>query len=273
MMHMSRQKLPDLGKVTQVFPEERQVPLEGLYLGQRLADISARIGRPLVITDYLCDRNGVIAKADEHHEYQVPLETRNASDWRLFQELMAQADVILIGAAYLRRVVSLGSRAQSVLSQFEPGREFEELGGWRLSAGYKLRSPDLAIVSHGLDFRLPEGVTRSGRKVMVFTTNASAVSDQAGALTASGAVVVGSGEAGVEGNPLIDYLSSGMGYRVIMMATGPRVLQLLLEANRLDLIYVTEAQVEIPFVDPSTVQKILPEGKKVRELEQFSLVH
>jgi hypothetical protein len=58
-----------------------------------------------------------------------------------------------------------------------------------------------------------------------------------------------------------------------MMATGPSVLELLLEVKRLDLFYVTEAQLEIPFDDPSTVQTILPEGKKVNELKEFSVTH
>jgi len=270
---MTFQKLPDFETVTQVFPERKQVPLKGLYLGQRVAETSAKIGRPLVITNFLTDRNGVIAKADEHHNFQVPLELRNTSDWQLFQELMAQADVIVSGAAYLRRVSALGSRAQDILSQFEPGHGFEELGKWRLSAGYQKRSPDLVIVTRGLDFKLPEGAMKGGRRIVVFTTYALARSDQAKALTASGVVVVGSGEAGVEGNRMIDYLSNGMGYRVIMMATGPSVLELLLKAKRLDLIYVTEAQLEVPFDDPSTVQTILPEGRKVSELKEFSVTH
>jgi hypothetical protein len=64
-----------------------------------------------------------------------------------------------------------------------------------------------------------------------------------------------------------------MGYRVIMMATGPSVLELLLEAKRLDLFYVTEAQREISFDDPSTVKTILPDGEKVNELKEFLITH
>jgi hypothetical protein len=64
-----------------------------------------------------------------------------------------------------------------------------------------------------------------------------------------------------------------MGYRVIMMVTGPRILDLLLKAERMDLIYVTQAQVEIPFEDPSTVQTILLGGKKVSDLKEFHLAH
>jgi hypothetical protein len=40
-----------------------------------------------------------------------------------------------------------------------------------------------------------------------------------------------------------------------------------------DLIYVTQAQVKIPFEDSSTVQTILLGGKKVSDLKDFSLAH
>jgi hypothetical protein len=58
-----------------------------------------------------------------------------------------------------------------------------------------------------------------------------------------------------------------------MMASGPHVLELLLNANRLDLLYVTEAQVEIPFDDPANVQTVLPGGKQFRDLPEFHLAH
>ena len=72
---------------------------------------------------------------------------------------------------------------------------------------------------------------------------------------------------------MIATLARGMGYRVIMMVSGPGVLELLLAAKCLDLLYVTEAQLKIPFEDPATVQTILSGGKKVSDLEDFHLAH
>jgi hypothetical protein len=166
-----------------------------------------------------------------------------------------------------------GSHAEDILYQFEPGGGFEKLGEWRLSAGYTSRSPDLAVVARSLDFTVPAAVLRSGRRVVIFTTYSLAGSEQAKALTDLGAVVVGSGEAGVEGDRMIDYLSNERGYRVIMMATGPSVLELLLGAKRLDFLYITEAQLEIPFDDPSTVKTVLPEGRKPGDLKEFGVTH
>jgi hypothetical protein len=77
----------------------------------------------------------------------------------------------------------------------------------------------------------------------------------------------------VDGGRMIDTLARDMGYRVIMMVSGPHVLDLLLAANRLDLLYVTQAQVEIPFTDPDTVQNILLGGRKISDLNKFHLAH
>ena len=45
--------------IDQLSPVKRQVPLDGLYLGQRLKALAAEMGRSLVLTDYLTDKNGV----------------------------------------------------------------------------------------------------------------------------------------------------------------------------------------------------------------------
>ena len=262
----------DSATVTRFSPEKSSVPLKGLYLNQRLAEISAKIGRSLVITNYLTDRNGVIAKMDENHSYQVPVELKNKSDWRLFQELMAQADMVISGSAYIKRFLARGSRAEDVLFQFEPGKEYAKLGEWRLQAGYQRRSPDLAFVVRSLDFQFPDELVSSGRKIMIFTTYRMANSSQARALTKMGVRVIGAGESGVDGNQMIDTLSE-LGYRVIMMATGPSVLDILLKTQRLDLFYVSEVQRKIPYEDPASVITLLARGQKVDTLDEFSLFH
>jgi hypothetical protein len=73
-----------------VFPVKKQVPLEGLYLDQKLLDLAAHMGRSLVLTDYLTDKNGVVAKAGKKGQFQIPAELKNASDWGCYQELMAR---------------------------------------------------------------------------------------------------------------------------------------------------------------------------------------
>lgn len=252
--------------IDQVFPVKRQVPLDGLYLGQGLKELAAEIGRSVVLADYLTDENGVVAKAGK-----VPAELKNSSDWGRFQELMAQADVIISSGSYFKRLAKKGT--QDILYQFEPEGAYERLGQWRLDAGYRKRSPDVAIVSRRLDFELPGELRQSGRRVLIFTTDAMANSERASALGSGDVLVFGSGKESVEGDRLIAALAGDLGYRVIMMASGPQVLALLLAANRLDLCYVTEVQMEISSDDPAALQTILPEGKKIGELTEFHLTH
>ena len=257
--------------INQVFPGKEQVPLEGLYLSQRLMDMAAEIGRRVVLTDYLTDKNGVVAKATKDAHFEVPAELKNSSDWDRYQELMAQADVIISSGSYFKRLAT--KKAQDILYQFEPGNAFENLGQWRLDAGFEKRSPDVAIVSRHLDFELPEELRKSGRRIIIFTTDALVNSDKARALSNADTIILESGAAGVDGGRMIATLANEMGYRVIMMASGPHVLELLLAAKCLDLIYVTEVQRRIPFDDPATVQTMLLGGKKISELKEFHLAH
>lgn len=265
--------MPTTGEVIQLFPEKKQVPLEGLYLRQNLSELPAQVGRPLVLTAYVTDRNGIVANKGKNNSLQVPPEIKNSADWHLFQELMAQSNVVISGSSYLKRFKAAGRRAEDILFQYEPGQEFEQLGQWRLDCGYGKRQPDLAILTRQLDFEFPSGVLGGERKVFIFTTYAMAKSEKAGPFADAGALVVGSGETGVEGQKLMDYLWMDSGYHVAMMATGPSVLDLLLQSNCLDLLYVTEVQREIPFEDPSDIRMILPDGKKVGELGGFTLTH
>jgi riboflavin biosynthesis pyrimidine reductase len=173
---------------------KRQVPLEGLYLDQRLMERAAEIGKSLVLTDFLTDKNGVIAKATNDGFFEIPVALKNSSDWDRYQELMAQADVIISGGSYFKRLAT----SQDILYQFEAGNAFEKLGQWRLDAGYKKRSPDMAIVTRDLDFEIPEKLIQSGRRIVIFTTDSRAKSDKAQSLTNVNTIIMGTGEEWME---------------------------------------------------------------------------
>jgi riboflavin biosynthesis pyrimidine reductase len=257
--------------IDQVFPVKKEVPLEGLYLGERVRDLATEIGRSVVLSDYLTDQNGTVAKATKDGHFEIPAQIKNSSDWGRYQELMAQADVIISSGSYFKRLAS--KRAQDILYQFEPGQAFEKLGQWRLDAGSAKRSPDVAVASRQLDFELPKALRTSGRRIVIFTTHSMAHSNKAKAMRNADITIVGSGDTGVDGRNMIATLANGMGYQVIMMVSGPHVLELLLAAKCLDLLYVTEVQAKIPFDDPATVQTMLFGGKKIGELQDFHLSH
>ena len=75
---MLLKSLPEKGlsmlMINQVFPVKRQVPLEGLYLDQRLMDRAAEIGRRVVLADFLTDKNGVAAKATKDAHFEIPAD-------------------------------------------------------------------------------------------------------------------------------------------------------------------------------------------------------
>jgi len=252
-------------------PEKRVIPLENLYLSQSLHNFSGSLGRSIVYTNYLCDLNEVIALKDRDGFFRVPKALRNHDDWRLFQELEAQADVIITSKVYLSRFATEGENAQDVLTEFEAGGEFEELGEWRLKNGFKSRRPDLAIVGRSPDLIIPKSATQAGRNIYFFSTYDLADSDDAKSLRDMGVTVAGAGAEGVEGKVMIDYLAMRRNYRTIYAVAGPSIIKILLDARVLDRLYVTQVNRKILFDDPSSVKRILSNGKRVSGIPDFAL--
>lgn len=248
--------------------KQQMSEITGTYLNRDLQGIAKKAGRMIVVSNYVCDLNEVIAKKDEEGEFQVANELKNSSDWRLFQELTAQADVVITGSAYLKRFSKKGESAENVLNQFDKGQQFEDLGDWREAHNLK-RSPDIAIVARSMDFDIPKAAFDGNRKVMIFTTYEAATSPKAKELEEKGVFVIGSGVDGVDGKVMTDFLAFKMGYKVAKMTTGPRVLKILLDANVLDELYITRVQKEI-VANPDDVQMILGPGRKVSDLPDFS---
>jgi riboflavin biosynthesis pyrimidine reductase len=240
----------------------------GTYLNRDLQGLARKAGRMIVVSNYVCDLNDVIAKKDEEGEFQVASELKNDSDWRLFQELTAQADVIITGSAYLKRFAKKGENAENVLNQFDKGGQFEDLGNWREAHKLK-RNPDIAIVARSMDFDIPEAALEGNKKVIIFTTYEGATSPQAKEFKGKGIYVIGSGVDGVDGEIMTDFLASKMAYRVAKMTTGPRVLKILMDANVLDELYITRVQKEI-VAKPDDVQTILGPDKKISDLQDFT---
>ena len=256
--------------VKQLLPQQKKLPLNGLYLRHELKKIAEKLNRAIVVTNYVSDTNDVIAEKDEEGKWQVARDVKNPHDWRLFQEVLVQSDVMITGTDYLKRFEEKGKGAQDVLTQFDEGEDFEDLGNWRLENGFDKRYPDIAILSRSLDFSIPSHIVDSNRKIIIFTTYDMRGSKPCKKLEAAGAEVFAAGENGVDGKILYNTLNK-RGYKVIKMSTGPRVLKILLDANVLDRFYHTVVQIEIDKLD-NEVQKILIDGGKVENLSNFKLV-
>lgn len=96
----------------------------------------------------------------------LPKKVINDRDWRLNQELAAQADLIISSGRYLRDWADC--RAQEILQV--DNTECADLKAWRLEQ-YSPPQPDIAILSGSLHFPIPEVLTSGERKDMVFTTS------------------------------------------------------------------------------------------------------
>jgi riboflavin biosynthesis pyrimidine reductase len=257
--------------IRQIEPEERRVPLEGMYLSHGLQELAKSLDRPIVVANYVTDLNDVIAIEGVRGS---PEELKNPADWRLFQELTAQADVLITGASYMNDFVEKGESVQNVLTQFDKESPFEDLGIWRETHGLK-RNPDLVIVSRSLSFSLPEAIFQSGRRALIFTTSRMRESENAKELEIAGATVIAAGYEGVDGAAMIERLDQE-GYKVIKMITGPRVLRILMDAQftsqdgerlrkgALDRLYITRVDRKITD-DWSSAITVL-EGRRVDDL-------
>jgi len=60
--------------------------------------IAKEIGRSVVLTDFLTDKHGVIAKATQQGHFEIPAELKNSSDWGRYQfDDPASVQTILLG--------------------------------------------------------------------------------------------------------------------------------------------------------------------------------
>lgn len=212
----------------------QEVPLEGLYLGDNLRQKAQKANRAFVYGNFITSLDGRIAVTHPTKPGMiVPDQIANPRDWRLFQELAVQADILITSGRYLRDYAD--GRAQEILRVYD-NPQFADLRNWRSDHGLK-PLPDLAVISGSLDFPIPQVLTEDDRSVIVYTTSQSDPQKRATIQAQMGRVIV-AGENSVEGWFLVKSLTE-FGYRMVYSATGPRVLHLLLSAGMLDRLYLT----------------------------------
>ena len=209
--------------------------LKGLFLSHNLRQYSEENDRAFVYGNFVTSIDGRIAIPHPTRSgLVVPQDIANERDWRLFQELAAQADIIISSGRYLRDWAD--GRAQEILQIDDP--RFADLRHWRQDQGLPPQ-PDIAIISGSLQFPIPDVLTAGGRKVVVFT-GANPDPDRVAEIESRAGQVVVAGTTRVEGATLVQRMTE-LGYRTIYSATGPKVLHLLLAGQVLDRLYLTHA--------------------------------
>lgn len=222
--------------LTRLFPlPAKEIPLQGAYLAHDLRQYAEKSGQPFIYANFVASIDGRIAVPRPSGDgLRVPEAIANERDWRLFQELAAQADIVISTGRYLREWAE--GLAQEILQIDDP--RFADLRAWRERRGLP-PLPDIAIISDSLRFPIPEVLTAGGRRAVVFTTADPEPGRVKEIETQAGQVFV-AGKDSVDGAIMVGQLKE-LGYQTVYSAAGPQVLHLLLAGGVLDRLYLTQA--------------------------------
>jgi riboflavin biosynthesis pyrimidine reductase len=224
--------------VTRLLPApQRDFSLEGLYLDHDLYG-KGLPGKPFVYSNFITSLDGRIAIASTASAtHVVPTATTNPRDWRLYQELAGQADLLITSGRYFRQ--SLLGEAQDELPLGHQ-QAFDDIREWRSSRGLAPQ-PDIAILSSSLDIPLAALEPYRARSIYA-VTGEEADPDRVAALQDDGITVLRAGSGvKVNGRRMLDELAQH-GYRSIYAIAGPEVFHTLLKSRICDRLYLTVTQ-------------------------------
>jgi riboflavin biosynthesis pyrimidine reductase len=208
--------------------------LEGAYLAHELNALGTP-EQPFVYANFVSSLDGRIAvvEADTGESYVLE-DLTSGHDWRLFQELQAQADCMVTHGGYLR---ALAARKFDDILQVGLAKQAMDIGRWREARGLT-RQPAIAIVSRTLDFPIPHSLERHEQAVHIITAQ-GAPAERVASWRERGCEVVlaGPGES-VEGAAMIRTLGA-RGYARLYLLAGPQMLETVLRDRSLSRLYLT----------------------------------
>ena len=224
--------------VTRLYPDPGDTQsLEGLYLAHRLHTRGAP-GRPFIFSNFITTLDGRIAiAAAGRSSHIVPGATANRRDWRLYQELAGQADLLITSGRFFRQTVKGEAQDRLPVSNEE---EYADIRDWRIEQGLSPQ-PDIAILSASLDIPLAALEPYRQRKLIVITGE-QADQQRIAAFRDNNIEVIcaGSGKQ-VDGRAMVSALAEQK-YQSIYSISGPAVFHTLLVTGAIDRMYLTIAQ-------------------------------
>lgn len=235
--------------VTRLMPgPPQELALQGLYLDPGLHP-GRPDDRPFVYSNFVTSLDGRIAvSVDGHTTRQVPPAIANERDWRLYQELAGQAQILLTSGRFYRQ--SARGEAQARLPVGEEDR-FADIRAWRTTQGMKPQ-PDVGILSGSLDIPLTSLEPYRSRTIHIFT-GSDCDHGRRAELEQAGINIVTAGDGRhADGRRIIDFLAQA-GYHSIYAIAGPAVLHTLLSAGVIDRLYLTIACTVLGGTDFSTL--------------------
>ena len=212
-----------------------ECPLTGLFLDHDLRRYG-RAGQPFVYSNFITSLDGRIAQRDPRTGRRgVPPAIANDRDWRLFMELVAQADALLVSDRLLRAMAA--GRHTALIDLEADG--LEDLVQWRRERGL-LRQPMLVTVSRDLDIPAPDLAQRYTRDILVVTPD-EAPERRVKELERGGVEVARAGAGPyVSAEGLVSILAE-RGLTSVYSLAGPRMLHTLVAGGQLHRLYLTVA--------------------------------
>jgi riboflavin biosynthesis pyrimidine reductase len=222
-------------QILELYPQAGPMrALDGTYLahGLHLLGTSAQ---PFVYANFVSSLDGRIAVVEAHTGESYVLEDLTSGhDWRLFQELQAQADCMVTHGGYLR---ALAARKFQDILQVGVAKDALDVGRWRSAHGLT-RQPAIAIVSRTLDFPVPPSLARHDQAVHIITGPDAPADRVAGWRDRGYEVIVAGSAASVEGAPMIRELGA-RGYARLYLLAGPQMLETVVRDGSLSRLYLT----------------------------------
>lgn len=233
----------------QIFPAHAAAerPLAGSYLALDLHRRAAA-GDILIYANFIASLDGRIAVRGADGGYHVPDDLANARDWRLYQELAAQSDVLITSGRYFRQLAE--NKAQDALPIGDE-EAYADVRAWRLAQGMPAQ-PAVAIVSASLD--IPELALKqlAGRRIVVLTAK-DAAARRVRLLEGLGAEVVVAGAQGQVRGRAVKAALIARGFSSAYMIAGPAVHRTLIDDDVLDLLFLTQRHVLLGGADFHTL--------------------
>lgn len=215
-----------------LYPQcNKQVPLSGLYLAQRL-QTQGTAEHPSVYANFLSSLDGRIALEDTTQQTPpfIPEYITTKSDFALFMELHAQADCLITHGGYMR---ALGEKRLGNILQVKN----KELLEWRRCNNLQLQ-PAVIIASASLDFPMHSSLSEHKQTVLI-VTGQKANTERIQYWRKRGYPVLICGEDRmVQGEALIIQLKE-RGYRSIYLIAGPKMLDTMIRERQLCRLYLT----------------------------------
>ena len=202
--------------LTRLYPLPSQsTDLHGMYLDHRL-HTRGNPGEPFVYSNFVSSLDGRIGiEAEGRATHTVPGAIANPRDWRLYQELAGQAEILITSGRFFRQ--SSVGEAQDMLPVGSQA-EFDDIRAWRSQHGLAPQ-PDIVILSGSLAIPLASLEPYRKRRILVATGEQIQITVE-----------------GASGQRL-----GSMGYRSLYAIAGPGVFYTLIRAGVVDRLYLTIA--------------------------------